>query len=47
MKTKTPQKIRIVESIVSIGSGFILGVLAGLILGTAVGIGIAMILGII
>lgn len=47
LKLNVPKGVRILESIVGIGSGLILGVLAGFILGLVTGVSIAMALGII
>ena len=47
LKINASKSVRILESIVSIGSGLLLGILGGFILGLVVGVGIAMALGII
>ena len=47
LKINASKSVRILESIVSIGSGLFLGILGGFILGLVVGVGIAMALGII
>lgn len=47
MKTQASRSVHISQSLVSMGSGLILGIMSGLILGLMIGVGIAIALGIV